>query len=88
MRKVDQNTNSLCTGKFADLQLNAFEAFKVFIVSKQIPIAYSAPVKGPKKKVHDISYIYSYALMCQACSYPISEYLAVPLYLNVLSHFA
>ena len=38
------------TGKFADLQLNAFEAFKVFMVSKQIPIAYSAPVKGPKKK--------------------------------------
>ena len=35
---------------------NAFEVFKVFMISTQIPIVYSAPVKGPKK-VHDLMHI-------------------------------
>ena len=47
---MDQNTQILYR-KVCGLT-NAFEAFKVFTVSKQIPIVYSAPVK-----VHNLFHI-------------------------------
>ena len=69
---------------------NAFEAFKVFRGSKQIPVVYSAPVKGPKKfTIYFIDLFICIDIPSYTTPIPtlFPKYLAVPLYLNVTPHF-